>query len=475
MRLRPYLFLYLLIFIFFYSFFVSKISAASSSSSMVGYWKIDESTQGSNAIDSSGYNNMGSAHGTGGGPNPSTDVPTTVFPDPYSASFNNANQYFEIPDASNLDSTNAITLSVWIKLTATDGNYHTIAGKWYVGVHQQYLIQINNNKKIGFWTGDGNTCADNLESTGTISAGSWIHVLGIQNGVTKTLYINGIQNNTKTSVCSLGTSSASFTIGSKWNSLAQYFEFFNGNIDDVRLYSRALSSTEAADLAAGRHTSATWTGNVSSAFETGGNWDINVMPDPYTHLIFPSTTNHAALSANESAASASINANAILDLGGFTLSYNDGGSLTNNGTLWVNGQPTPIPSSSSSVSPSHSQSSNTPATCSGFIPVGIPDLFQINTTKNNATLYFTPVSGASNYLISYGFGDSADQFNVFTNFGSSDGVISFSVGDLPSNTSIYFHIRAQNDCMPGNWGNTLMGKTTKSGNAVFYEYTSGIK
>ena len=75
--------------------FVGKIFAAPGTSSMVGYWKLDESTQGSNAADSSGYGNTGSPHGTGSGPSTSTDVTYTTFPDSHSASFNGTDQYIE--------------------------------------------------------------------------------------------------------------------------------------------------------------------------------------------------------------------------------------------------------------------------------------------------------------------------------------------------------------------------------------------
>lgn len=88
-----------------------------------------------------------------------------------------------------------------------------------------------------------------------------------------------------------------------------------------------------------------------------------------------------------------------------------------------------------------------------------PDLFQINTTKTTATLYFAPVGNVSNYMISYGYTAEANEFSVMTNLGSSTGVLSYTVNDLSHNTLFYFKIYSQNDCANGNWGNSLSVKT----------------
>lgn len=316
------------------------VYATSSSDTLVGYWKLDETTQGSNASDASGDGNTGTPHGTGGGPSPSATVPSTAFPNAYSASFNGSDQYVEIANSSGLNPTSAVTISAWINLAATDANFHTIAGKWYTGVNQQYLIQINNNGKLGFWTGDGGTCADDLESTNTVGAGTWVLVTAVQTGTTKRLYINGAQDTTKTSGCSLGSSTALFGIGSKYNSSASYFEFFNGKIDDVRLYSRALSSTEISALAAGNHTSATWTGGTSTNYETASNWNINAVPDPYTFVTIGSGTYQPVMTANEAVAGLTINPGSTINFNSYNLSMNDSGTFSNNGTLILYGNET---------------------------------------------------------------------------------------------------------------------------------------
>lgn len=68
--------------------------------------------------------------------------------------------------------------------------------------------------------------------------------------------------------------------------------------------------------------------------------------------------------------------------------------------------PTSSPSNNGSSSSSSSSSSSTPSapSCGDQKPNGTPNLFQIDVNNTQATLYFTPVSGANKYFISYGNG-----------------------------------------------------------------------
>lgn len=102
----------------------------------------------------------------------------------------------------------------------------------------------------------------------------------------------------------------------------------------------------------------------------------------------------------------------------------------------------------------------------------VPDLFQINSNTGSATVYFSPVGQATNYVISYGFSSSADQFAVMTGLGSSTGVLSYTINSLPQNTIVYFKIYAQNNCGQGNWSNTMQVKT--NGGAYFKNLISQV-
>lgn len=118
---------------------------------------------------------------------------------------------------------------------------------------------------------------------------------------------------------------------------------------------------------------------------------------------------------------------------------------------------------------SPSASSGTPGSCTSIPPTVAPDLFQVNTVPTEATLYFSPVLGATNYLVSYGMGDSTTQFSVFTNQGESSGVLSYKVNALFPTTLFSFNIAAFNGCAQGPSSNTMTIQTTSKGSSVFYK------
>ncbi len=114
--------------------------------------------------------------------------------------------------------------------------------------------------------------------------------------------------------------------------------------------------------------------------------------------------------------------------------------------------------SSSSTSSSSSSLSSTSA-CFDAKPVGVTDLFQIDTTKDQAALFFTPINGNSKYYISFSTNPSAEEHGAEVSLGS-EGVQSFTVNYLSPNTTYYFKVRGQNGCMPGDWSN-IKSATTK--------------
>lgn len=100
------------------------------------------------------------------------------------------------------------------------------------------------------------------------------------------------------------------------------------------------------------------------------------------------------------------------------------------------------------------------AKCLNEKPDRAPDLFQINATKNSATLYFTPVNNAiTNYTIIYGYKRGEERFGVSFPFGQYDGVINYTIKDLSPNTRYFFKVRADNDCRRGYWSDTMSVQT----------------
>lgn len=93
-------------------------------------------------------------------------------------------------------------------------------------------------------------------------------------------------------------------------------------------------------------------------------------------------------------------------------------------------------------------------------PDHAPDLFQIDATRDSATLFFTPVNNAvTGYLIAYGHYRGDVRFGVFLPSGPSDGVISYKINYLEPSTRYYFKVQAVNGCRNGYWSDTLSART----------------
>jgi chitodextrinase len=106
-------------------------------------------------------------------------------------------------------------------------------------------------------------------------------------------------------------------------------------------------------------------------------------------------------------------------------------------------------------------SSNT--MCGNSVTADTPNLFEIRTTKNTATLYFAPpVMPYSNFYIAYSQKSDIWQYGVQYDQNSSGGALKYTINKLNSNTKYYFKIRAGNGCATGNWGNTMSATTTSS-------------
>lgn len=165
-----------------------------------------------------------------------------------------SSQYLSITDASQtgLDITGDITIEAWVKFE-TLGIYQTIINKVSVSNNWSYdfLVMSNNTLQFNFSSsGLWNSSYYSQINSGTAftQTGIWYHVAVVVDvsAVTAVFYINGtaisstIAYSKSTSIYN-GTSPV--LIGGNGN--ASYY--FDGLIDDVRIWNDIRTSTEIAD------------------------------------------------------------------------------------------------------------------------------------------------------------------------------------------------------------------------------------
>lgn len=130
--------------------------------------------------------------------------------------------------------------------------------------------------------------------------------------------------------------------------------------------------------------------------------------------------------------------------------------FTNTGVSSASFLPTQNNTSNNNSSSPNSSSSN--SVCTNSKPLSKSDLFQINTTKNSAKLFFTPLADTSDFYISFSEKSHAEEHGEQVTL-IRQGVQSHTIYQLKPNTIYYVKVRGQNGCMSGDWSNILKFKT----------------
>lgn len=152
----------------------------------------------------------------------------------------------------NFDSYQSITLSVWVYLEGalnSSGDPHAILYKFGSGEKSFYLNWVpNSNYFSSRFYGDPNCSADSCWVGGVSDTNptlqQWYFLTAVFDNGNAKFYINGELENEADSSLTIPNTDSVLTIGTASDSGSP----FNGKIDDVRIYSRALSDTEIRQL-----------------------------------------------------------------------------------------------------------------------------------------------------------------------------------------------------------------------------------
>lgn len=156
----------------------------------------------------------------------------------YGSALHFENSFITVADSNLLDLTTGMTLSAWVKQESVSGDWPTIVMKERPGDLCYGLW--------GDWTahGPGVFVSDNgirqeLTASPQGIVGVWTHLAGTYDGETLRLYVDGTLEASMPVAITMAASSLPLTIGGNnvWG------EFFEGAIDDLRIYNYALSQS----------------------------------------------------------------------------------------------------------------------------------------------------------------------------------------------------------------------------------------
>jgi PKD repeat protein len=142
----------------------------------------------------------------------------------------------------NFHDTNCFTISLWVKRNDNTATSKPLISKGKTSPPIGYTLGITADDHILFSIGDDNEryqCSSNK----TITDFNWNHFVAVWDGEYLLLYINRLLDN------STYVGSEQIIDDSKNLEIANHYSnFFNGVIDEIRIYERALSQNEIINL-----------------------------------------------------------------------------------------------------------------------------------------------------------------------------------------------------------------------------------
>lgn len=235
------------------------VSAASSYSDAVlrdgpiGYWQFNDgvvapvvdtaANLGSLGAAAAGVYN-GAVHPVAGVLAPGTDKAASTI----------GGTHVAIPRVEEINASGEFTAEGWFKPGAittdaaptcafSSGDFANPRGGWLV-------YQIGGGFSFRLYNKNGTAASGTASGGGTISVGSWYHVVGVFTGSKAILYVNGVEAASADVSSYVPGNAGGFTIGMR----ADNSFGWNGTADEVAYYGAALSSSQvAAHYAAGRN------------------------------------------------------------------------------------------------------------------------------------------------------------------------------------------------------------------------------
>lgn len=160
-------------------------------------------------------------------------------------SFDGIDDRFHCGLGTNLEITGPLTISIWAKRGREDQGIHELLiwkAHWAVGVYAGYWLDFRQNNTLLFWLGDG-VNAFSLATLETFTTDIWYNIVCVFDPPNMSIYVNGaLSRTTVGGPAQIGIPPAEeFTIG-------YVFPVFEGLLDEVRVYTRALELPEIKKL-----------------------------------------------------------------------------------------------------------------------------------------------------------------------------------------------------------------------------------
>ncbi len=197
---------------------------------LIGWWKLNDES-GNTAADSSGYGNDGILHG-----------------DPQwvegilggALDLDGSGDYVDCGNNPAFAmTTNQMTVAAWVTIRSIPGEWRAAVAK---GENAWRLGNVNMDPRFHFgmtWWDQPNPYA--VDGGTSVNFNEWHHIAGTFDGANINIYLDGVVDASATTPEPIGTNNLNVFIGDNPEATGRYWD---GLIDDVRLYNRALTTEE---------------------------------------------------------------------------------------------------------------------------------------------------------------------------------------------------------------------------------------
>jgi hypothetical protein len=142
-----------------------------------------------------------------------------------------------------------LTVSAWVYWQGTNGNWQGIAGKSVSADDRRWVLQLRDSDGVIQWGGADTADLHIFASAGPV-VDEWRHVVGTCDGANLRVYLNGEVVGEGPGGFQAGADAANVTLGFA-EDRSDYDESFNGLLDDIYIFTRALSQDQVQKLATG--------------------------------------------------------------------------------------------------------------------------------------------------------------------------------------------------------------------------------
>ncbi len=207
-----------------------------SDANLIGWWKFDEGA-GSTALDSSGHGNHGAIYG-----NPAWVDGYDDYTNTRALDFDGFN-FVDCGLADIFNVTDQITVAAWIRVNVFEQTDQAIVSK---GENVWRLVRNGlTTDQLRF------DCGGQAIGSTNVNDGQWHHAVGMSDGATVSLYVDGILDGSAGGTGSIPTDPNLTLWIADTNRPGSGPQAWNGVIDDVRIYNKALTQQEIEQIMRG--------------------------------------------------------------------------------------------------------------------------------------------------------------------------------------------------------------------------------